>query len=388
MQSFDRLVRMVQKGYERMAGSGAPSFAVQLPGADPAVFGRGDPAATVVVNDRRGATALARMDAMAVCEAYLAGALDVVGDIKPLLALRSMFADRHPLRSVMRFVRPLLVGQVAADRAWIAEHYDREPEFYLLFLDSRHRCYSQGVFAHDGEALEDAITRKLEFALESIGAKPGDRVLDVGGGWGAFTQYAGQRGIRVTSLTISRESEGFISALIHGEQLPCEVRREHLWEHQPAERYDAIVNLGVTEHLPDYGQTLQHYARLLKPGGRICLDASATRQKYDVSAFFERYIFRGNGTPLCLHDYLREVARSPFEVETVINDRHNYGLTTLHWARNLDAHRAEIEATWGKAAYRVFQLYLWGCVDGFERDQIQAYRWVLRLKSQGIGNRE
>ncbi|HEV3051042.1 MAG TPA: class I SAM-dependent methyltransferase, partial [Longimicrobium sp.] len=101
---------------------------------------------------------------------------------------------------------------------------------------------------------------------------------------------------------------------------------------------------------------------------------------YDVSAFFERYIFRGNGTPLCLHDYLREVARSPFEVETVINDRENYGLTTLHWARNLDRHRDEVERRWGKAAYRVFQLYLWGCVDGFERDEIQAYRWVLRLK--------
>jgi cyclopropane-fatty-acyl-phospholipid synthase len=272
------------------------------------------------------------------------------------------------------------VGQVSSDRAFIAEHYDREPEFYLLFLDGRHRCYSQGVFAHADEALEDAITRKLDFALNSIGARPGDRVLDVGGGWGAFTQYGGQNGVRVTSLTISRESEAFINALIHGEQLPCEVRREHLWEHHPAERYDAIVNLGVTEHLPNYGETLKHYARLLKPGGRICLDASATRQKYDVSTFFERYVFRGNGTPLCLHDYLREVARSPFEIETVLNDRENYGLTTLHWARNLDQHREQIEARWGKAAYRVFQLYLWGCVDGFERDQIQAYRWVMRLR--------
>ena len=64
MQSFDRLVRMVQRGYGRIAGSGAPAFAVQLPGADPTVFGRGDPAATVVVNDRRGVTALARMDAI------------------------------------------------------------------------------------------------------------------------------------------------------------------------------------------------------------------------------------------------------------------------------------------------------------------------------------
>ena len=133
MQSFDRLVRMVQRGYEGVGKHGAPSFALQLPGGEPAVFGRGEPAATVVVNDRRGAAALATMDALAVCEAYLSGALDVVGEIKPLLALRSMFNDRHPLRSVMRFVRPLIAGQVSSDRAFIAEHYDREPEFYLSF---------------------------------------------------------------------------------------------------------------------------------------------------------------------------------------------------------------------------------------------------------------
>jgi cyclopropane-fatty-acyl-phospholipid synthase len=381
MRSFDRLVRVVQRAYENVGGHGAPSFALRAPGAAPAVFGRGEPAATLVVNDRRGAAALATMDAMAVCEAYLAGALDVVGEIKPLLALRGMFRDRHPLLRVMRFVRPLLAGQVNSDRAWIAQHYDREPEFYLLFLDGRHRAYSQGVFAHDAEPLEDAITRKLDFALDSISAKPGDRILDVGGGWGAFTQHAGRRGIRVTSLTISEASERFISGVIAGEGLPCEVRREHLLEHRPAERYDGLVNLGVTEHLPDYPGTLAHYARLLKPGARACLDASAARQKHDVSAFFERYVFRGNGSPLCLHDYLAAVAASPFEVEAVHNDRHNYMLTTRHWAQNLERSRERIESVWGAAAYRVFQLYLWGCVDGFERDEIQAYRWVMRLKS-------
>ena len=380
MDSFDRVVRMVQKGYERLAASGAPTFALQLPGSAPAVFGHGEPAATLVVNDRRGAAALATMDALAIGEAYLAGALDVAGDIKQLLSLRGMFRDRHPLRSALRFVWPLLRGQVTSDRAWIAEHYDRDPDFYLAFLDKRHRCYSQGVFAADDEPLEDAITRKLDFALESIGARPGDRVLDVGGGWGAFTEYAGRRGIRVTSITISRESEDYINALIAREGLPCQVVREHLFEHQPGERYDAIVNLGVTEHLPDYAETLKHYARMLKPGGRACLDASATRQKYDVSTFFERYIYRGNGSPLCLHDYLQAVAGSPFEIETVVNDRHNYMLTTRHWAQNLDCHREQIEARWGRVPYRIFQIYLWGCVDGFERDAIQAYRWVMRLK--------
>jgi len=380
MHSFDRLVRVVQKAYEGVGGSAAPSFALRAPGAAPAVFGRGEPAATVVVNDRRGAAALATMDALAVCEAYLAGALDVVGEIKPLLALRDMFHDRHPLLRMMRFIRPVLAGQMSSDRAWIAEHYDREPEFYLLFLDPRHRAYSQGVFAHDGEPLEDAITRKLDFALEAVGARPGDRVLDVGGGWGAFTQHAGRRGIRVTSLTISEASERFIAGLIAAEGLPCEVRREHLMEHEPAERYDGLVNLGVTEHLPDYPATLARYARLLKPGARACLDASAARRKHDLSAFFERYVFRGNGSPLCLHDYVAAVAASPFEIEAVHNDRRNYMLTTRHWAMNLERSRERIEALWGTAAYRVFHLYLWGCVDGFERDEIQAYRWVMRLK--------
>jgi cyclopropane-fatty-acyl-phospholipid synthase len=379
--SLDRIVRMVQKGYERAAGNqAAPVFALQLSGRDRAVFGRGEPAATVVVNDRRGAAALATMDAMAVCEAYLAGALDVIGDIKPLLALRNMFADRHPVLSLLRFVRPLLAGQEASDKAWIRQHYDRDPEFYLTFLDSRHRAYSHGYFTHDDEPLEDAITRKLDTAIEAIGAKPGDRVLDIGGGWGSFNQHAGSKGIRVTSLTISHESEAFIRAIITGEALPTEVRREHLMEHRPNRPYDAIVNLGVTEHLPDYKATLARYASLLKPGGRVFLDASATRVKYDVSAFFERYIFRGNGSPLCLHDYLREVARSPFEVEAVHNDRHNYLLTARHWAERLDAAREQIERRWGKAAYRTFQLYLWGCVDGFERDEIQAYHWVMRLR--------
>lgn len=380
MASFDQVVRVVQQAYESVAGSGAPAFALRAPGADPAVFGRGEPAATLVVNDRRGAAALATLDAMAVCEAYLVGALDVVGEIKPLLALRGMFADRHPVLRLMRFVRPLLRGQVASDRASIAEHYDRDPAFYLLFLDRRHRAYSQGVFAHDGEALEDAVTRKLDLALEAIGARPGDRVLDVGGGWGAFTQHAGRRGVRVTSLTISAESERFIRGVIDAEGLPCEVRREHLYEHAPAEPYDGLVNLGVTEHLPDYPGTLAQYARVLRPGGRACLDASAARQKNDVSAFFERYVFRGNGSPLCLHEYLAAVAASPFEVETIHNDRHNYMLTTRHWAQNLERHREEMERRWGTQAYRVFQLYLWGCVDGFERDEIQAYRWVMRLK--------
>ena len=108
------------------------------------------------------------------------------------------------------------------------------------------------------------------------------------------------------------------------------------------------------------------------------LDASAARRKNHVSTFFENQIFRGNGSPLSLQDYVAALSRSPLELEVVLNDRVNYGITTRRWAENLDAARATIEARWGSRQYRLFRLYLWGCVDGFARDVIQAYRLVLR----------
>ena len=376
---FQRLVSMLEKRYDDFFSAADPvPFGLQLAGGTRHVFGGREPAFTLVVKDGSGVAALSTLDLMDIGEAYLKGALDVEGDFLGVLALRDLFRDRHPLLWAWKFVRPLLFGQVKSDARAIAGHYDEDPDFYLSFLDGAHRCYSQGVFEHDGEPLEAGIRRKLDFALGAIGVREGERVLDVGGGWGAWTEYAGERGIRVTSLTLSQASERFINALIQRKKLPCRVLREHLFAHQPAERYDAIVNLGVTEHLPDYPRTLAAYRTLLKPGGRVYLDASAARRKNHVSTFFENQIFRGNGSPLSLQDYVAALSRSPLELEVVLNDRVNYGITTRRWAENLDAARATIEARWGSRQYRLFRLYLWGCVDGFARDVIQAYRLVLR----------
>jgi cyclopropane-fatty-acyl-phospholipid synthase len=344
-------------------------------------FGAGEPRFTLIANSDRGASALASLDLLAVTSAYLDGDLDVEGDVIEAIKVRDLFSDRHPLQFAWRYIQPLLHGQVKSDKKWIAQHYDYDQDFYLLVLDPRHRCYSQGVFERDDEPLEDAMTRKLDFAISAVGAKPGDRVLDIGGGWGAFTEHGGKHGLRVTSITISKESEAFLKALVERENLPCEIRREHLFEHQPAEPYDAIVNCGVTEHLPDYRATLKKYQSLLKPGGRVYLDASATRKKSGHASFLEKFIFPGNGSLMCLHEYLAEVAASPFQLRGVWDDNHSYYLTLRHWAQNLDAARGEIERRWGKALYRKFQLYLWGAAEGHRTDRNQAYRVVLELPS-------
>lgn len=379
---IDRIASSYQKRYDEYFGSGgATAFALKAPDGSERVFGNGLPEFTLVAADSRAMKALATLDRLVIAEAYLSGGIEIEGNIEPVVAHRNFFRDKHPLVTAWHMLWPKIHGQERTDAEHISHHYDIDADFFLSFLDKRHRCYSHGIFQCDDESLEDGITRKLQFSLDSVEARAGDRILDVGGGWGAFTEYAGQRDMQVTSLTISRESEKFLNDLIAREKLPCRVEFKHLHEHRPDKPYDAICILGVTEHLPDYDKSLALYGSMLKPGGKVYLDASAKRKKYDISSFLRRHIYPGNGSPMCLHDYLRAVSESPFQLEAVHDDRHSYALTAKHWAERLDAARDEIERRWGRAQYRKFRLYLWGCYDSFKRDDVQAYRVVLGLPS-------
>lgn len=378
-KKFSRLISLVEKQYSSIKpGTGYIPFALRIAGEKVHYFGDKEPSFTIVLNNEQAVSALSTLDQNKIAEAYLAGNIDLEGDIIRVLALRELFNDKRGIHFLWRFIQPFLFGQVKSDKKWISSHYDTEADFFCIFLDKRHRAYSQAVFLNDDETLEDAETRKLDFALDAVKAKPGDRILDIGSGWGAVVQHAGRKGIRVTSLTISELSRQFVQNLIDTEHLPCKVLLQHFFEHNPDVEYDAIVNCGVTEHLPDYAASLKHYAKLLKPGGYLYLDASADREKNRQGTFMARYVFEGNGSLLCLHEYLAEVAKSRFEVEGVWNDRHNYYLTTKEWAKRLDSNREEIVRRWGKKLYRIFQLYLWGSAEGFNSGMIEAFRLVLR----------
>jgi len=376
-----RAVARLQRAYDRLLAedSDLPGFLLTLDDGSAHRFGTGDPVFEILVHDRRGLIALTTLDQTRACEALMAGSIDIEGEMLELLRLRPLFADRHPVQAYwFKKLRPLLFGQERSDEKWIAQHYDEEADFYELFLDRR-RCYSHGIFANDQESLDDAILRKLDFALDTVGARPGQRILDIGAGWGTMVEHAGNRGIDVTSLTISEPSESYVTNLIADQDLPSRVVRQHFHEYENDQRFDGIVNLGVTEHLPNYAASLAQYARLLKPGGRVYLDACSAPTKFPFTSFTYRYIFPGNASPMCLHDYLAAVAETEFEVLAVHNDRHNYELTCRRWAANVERHRDEIIRRWGKALYRRFQLYLWGCVDVFARRVFGAYRVVLEL---------
>lgn len=352
-------------------------FEIELLGSPPQLIGKGRPRFKLVVENEAGLRALLSLDEATIGASYLDGSIDIQGELAAALRLRPLFTDRHPLRDLWsQYIHPLVFGQVRSDRKWIADHYDEDPDFYTAWLDET-RVYSQGVFEGEDESLTKAMLRKLDFAYDACRMKPGDRVLDIGGGWGAFNEYAGRRGVRVTSLTISEPSERFINALIAREKLPCEVVREHFLEHGSSEPYDAIVNMGVTEHLPDYRSTLAQYERLLKPGGRVYLDASAGNRRFASTSFVYTYIYPGNASTLCLSDYLAELARTPLELKCLYNDRVSYALTSQRWAENLEEARDEIVRRFGERVYRKFRLFHWGCVYAFSTNLLTAYRMVL-----------
>jgi cyclopropane-fatty-acyl-phospholipid synthase len=377
------LIAPLERRYQKFfADRPAIPFAVApAPGAPAHTFGSGDPVFTITVADARGAKALAGLDQFGVAVAYLEGWLDVDGDLSVALKMRQFFHDVHPIAWVSQFAPALIRGKKEHDARSISAHYDEDSEFFLTFLDTRHRCYTEGVFAYDDEPLEDAMTRKMDLAIEAIGVEPGDHVLEVGGGWGAFAEHAARRGIEVTTLTLAKESERYLNDLFEREGLSGSARvvREHIFGYHPPRRYDAIVNMGVTEHLPDYRTTLRKYAELVKPGGAVYLDALAMRTKHRISTFMSRYVYPGGQSPLLLHQYLREVAHSPFELISLEDDRHNYHLTCKRWAQRLDAARDEVVKRWGEPLYRRFRLFLWGSAAGFDTGLVQAYRWVLRL---------
>jgi cyclopropane-fatty-acyl-phospholipid synthase len=353
------------------------SFQVRLPDGSAQRFGRAAPRFAVTLKNSQALRALASLDEGRIAEAYLAGDLDIDGDMLAPFALRGSMKDFHPVVAIWRFLQPLLLGQIHANRQVVAAHYEMDPDFFLSFLDPKTPCYTQGVYENADETLDVATLRKFDYCYEKLGLKAGDHILEIGPGWGAWFEYASRRGVKCTGITISPASIDYLKSRAKALGHDWEVLNVDLLEYRTDRKYDAIVIMGVIEHLPDYEKVLDKFLTLVKPGGKIFLDGSADTKKYDQASFIVKYIYSGNHSYMVLHDFLKALAQTPLEILELVNDRDSYFHTSMQWARNFDRNRDAVIARFGEFNYRRFRLYLWGTAYQFLSRGLSCYRMII-----------
>ncbi len=365
----------------------------------PATSGDGDGPTFTVRSPRAAAHALRAPGQLGLGRAYVSGELEV-DDIDAVIALLDSW---QPPGLDGADKRALLLGAVRAagltlppsrpaaelvpsgrrhskerDARAVRHHYDVSNEFFSLFLD-KSMTYSCGIFSRGAKTLEAAQVEKLETVARKLAIQPGERVLDVGCGWGSFAiRAAKEHGANVVGITLSEpqaeEARRRAAAAGVGEQVEVRVMD---YRDLAGERFDAISSIGMAEHvgsaqIDEYAHTL---AGLLEPGGRLLNHAIARLRHTDAEAgaFSERYVFP-DAAPLHLSRVLLALERAGFEVHHVEDFRLDYAETLRHWAERLDANLQRATELAGPERIRVWRLYLRAARNGFEKGFTSIYQ--------------
>jgi cyclopropane-fatty-acyl-phospholipid synthase len=365
---------------------------------------------------------------LGLARAYVAGDIDIKGDLDALFQLslppvRSMLTLKNirGIGSVVGadVVRRLAPPEVEArqrgslhsrarDSDAISHHYDVSNHFYEMVLGPS-MTYSCAVFRSPDDTLETAQERKVDLVARKLALTPGDRLLDVGCGWGTMAIHAAQHyGARVVGVTLSEPQQQFATERAQREGVSDLVEfRIQDYRDVKDGPFDAISSIGMSEHVGR--RSLNAYAQrlfdILKPGGTFLNHAIGRPVSFSAnpqpspsslrnrqmkialglrgpskigSPFMERYVFPDGelhevGTMTSLFQ------AHGFEVRHVEGLREHYALTLRHWVNNLVDHWDEAVAQVGEQRARVWRLYMAGSAVGFERHHLEIHQ-ILSVK--------
>ncbi len=348
-------------------------------------------------------------------EAFIYGDFDIDGDIFAAVAWMDAFS-RSPFSKkdfwrLLRQIKALplertqrdqgrgparLTGRrhsPSRDRAAITYHYDVGNAFYRLWLD-RWMTYSCAYFVTGEEDLDTAQEQKYEHICRKLRLRPGERLLDIGCGWGGLVIYAVKKyGVRAVGVTLSEKQREYAAQRIAeaGLQGRAEVRLQD-YRDLADESFDKIVSVGMFEHvgrdhLPEY---FAHTFRLLKPGALFLNHGISRRPRrkargwralierrvLGANDFIQRYVFPdGELVPVSEVNLFAEEAG--FEVRDVENLREHYALTLQHWVRRLQSRWDEAVQASDEVTARIWRLYMAASAYGFDIGNINVNQTLL-----------
>lgn len=380
----------------------------------------GPPGGPVLVLRHRRALrrVLFRPGELGLARAWVAGELDVEGDLYAVLdKLLAPLQDRAPAdarqklaaaRELLALAGPQLplppppppeeIGRrqgplhsLRRDRAAISHHYDVGNPFYELVLGPS-MVYSCAVWGGGAEDLQAAQTAKLDLICRKLGLREGQRLLDVGCGWGSMVLHAARHyGVHAVGITLSGEQAAYARERVAKEGLEdrVEIRVQDYRETSDGP-FDAISSIGMAEHVgaARYREYAERLHGLLRPGGRL-LNHQISRPPvedengYRVDPFIDAYVFPdGELAPVGRTVSLLEEAG--FEVRDTESLREHYALTLRQWVRNLEANWPEAVRLTSPGRARVWRLYMAASALSFERARIGIHQ-VLAVRTTPTG---
>lgn len=341
---------------------------------------------------------------LTMAEAYLYDDFDIEGSIEhvfrladPLLEkswtvsekaalgrLLLKLPDEHRPRQGRQAAR--LRGRLhskARDQQAIRYHYDVSNDFYALWLD-KNMAYSCAYFASPEDDLDTAQERKLDYICRKLRLRPGERLLDIGCGWGGLVIHAAQRyGVEAVGITLSRPQVEYAQERIRqlGLETRCRVELRDYRDVTEPEHFDKLVSVGMFEHVGR--EKLEVYFRqawrILRPGGVFLNHGIACREGQPAGrrpTFSDRYVFP-DGELVPIHVTLEAAEKAGFEVRDVENLREHYMWTLRNWVRRLEAHGDQARALTDEVTYRVWRLFMSGSAHGFRTGRLKVYQALL-----------
>jgi len=264
------------------------------------------------------------------------------------------------------------------DAQAVRHHYDVSNDFFALFLDES-MTYSCAIFSRGANTLEEAQETKLELVCQKLRLRAGQRVLDIGCGWGSFAIHAASKhDVQVVGITLSEPQAALARRRVMDAGLGDRIEIRVMDYRDPMdETFDAIASIGMVEHVGAsqidlYTQTL---ARLLKPAGRLLNHGIARVRHGDPEAgpFSNRYVFP-DAAPLHLSRVLQALERARLITDHVEGFGADYTETLKHWQRRLDEHIDDAVRLAGAERVRVWRLYLRAARRGFETNFTSVYQ--------------
>jgi len=321
---------------------------------------------------------------LAVGESYMDGWWDVEDGTEMIARLlRSNVAEHVKSPAALwLLIKARLFNLQSTKRAFQVgeEHYDIGNDLYEKMLDPR-MTYTCGYWRHGVKTLAEAQDAKLDLVCKKIGLKKGDRVLDIGGGWGSFAKFAAEKyGAEVVAITISKEQAALGRERTKG--LPIEIRVQDYRDVSDGP-YDHIVSLGMFEHVgyKNYRVYMEKARELLKPDGLFLLHTiGAARTTYATDPWIDKYIFPNGMLPSVAQ--IGESIDRLFIMEDWHNFSKDYDTTLMAWRDNFLAAWPELSQKYDERFKRMWLYYLMAAAATFRARQSQL--WQIVLSPQGV----